>query len=398
MNILALWRLIKNSVRFAFRAKRRWITFVIIFAFLSAFITLFVGAFNQYSTEQLLNQKGFYVKATDEGTVTEAQGLNLKTGIEALTQVEKVALFRYFDLGDYIRVYGVDPASKWMFGDEKPSFLINGKYADKQGEVIVSKNATIRADVGTILGNVSSTLQKGDLLVFENSTKLELDVVGEIDDLIFAQDKLKIFVTNPDFDLLYSDFGNGVTKYCHSLALLVFGKLYSPFDKEIYNNMIALDTPGEPLYLLVKNPTYGDWADPITAGPDVARKDRATRMLYFIFGVVGGVLLTILYNFLIVWFRRREVAVLRALGYEKGEIRINLLGESFTISLVGYIIGILSIIIYYAARGMTFTNQLLAWQTLLVSFSIVVLLTIPGLLLSSLSFVRVSPVILFKAR
>ncbi len=397
MNILALWRLIKNSVRFAFRAKRRWITFVIIFAFLSAFITLFVGAFNQYSTEQLLNQKGFYVKATDEGTVTEAEGLNLKTQIEALPEVEKVALFRYFDLGDYIRVYGVDPASKWMYGDAKPSFLRTGKYIEQQGEALVSINATIRADVGTILGNVSATLQKGDLLVFENSTRLAFNVVGEITDLIFTQDKLKIFVTDTDFDLLYSDFGSGITKYCHSISVTVLGKLYSPFDKEIYNNMMAL-YGSSPLSVLVENPTYGDWGDPIAQDPNVSRRDRATRMLYFIFGVVGGILLTVLYNFLIVWFRRREVAVLRAMGYEKGEIRINLLGESFTISFVGYILGILSIIIYYAARGMTFTNQLLAWQTLLVSFSIVVLLTIPGLLLSSLSFVRVSPVILFKAR
>ena len=109
-------------------------------------------------------------------------------------------------------------------------------------------------------------------------------------------------------------------------------------------------------------------------------------------------MLTILYNFLIVWFRRREVAVLRAMGYEKGEIRINLMGESLTISFVGYLIGILAILIYFWIQQMAFNNYLLTWTTLLISFSIVVLLTIPGLLLSSLSFVRVSPVILFKAR
>ena len=90
--------------------------------------------------------------------------------------------------------------------------------------------------------------------------------------------------------------------------------------------------------------------------------------------------------------------MLRALGYEKGEIRINLIGESLTISFLGYTIGILGIIVYYLAQGMTFTNQLLSIWALLTSFAIVVLISIPGLLLSSLSFVKVSPIILFKGR
>ncbi len=118
----------------------------------------------------------------------------------------------------------------------------------------------------------------------------------------------------------------------------------------------------------------------------------------FFFGIVGGIVLTILYNFLIVWFRRREVAVLRAMGYKKNEIRINLLGESLTISFVGYLVGILAIVIGFWILQMLTNNSLLTWATLLVSFVVVVVLTIPGLLLSSLSFVRVSPVILFKAR
>ena len=81
------WRLIKNSVRFAFRAKRRWITFVIIFAFLSAFITFFAGVFNMYSTDELLEQKGFYIKANGYGSVTDAQAQSIFTEISGLSQV-----------------------------------------------------------------------------------------------------------------------------------------------------------------------------------------------------------------------------------------------------------------------------------------------------------------------
>ncbi|MHA1667076.1 MAG: ABC transporter permease [Candidatus Heimdallarchaeaceae archaeon] len=395
---MALWRLIKNSIRFSFRAKKRWITFVIIFAFLSAFITFFAGTFNQYSTEYLLDQKGIYIKS-QSGGVNVSQAQALANEIRTLQGIESVAVFRYFDLGDYIRVFGVNPELRWMFRDAKPSLIVSGHYALNPNEAVVSENSIIKADLGSLTSNVSATLHKGESMVFDNGANtFTLNIVGEIRDSVNVPNKLRLFITDDDFDALYSGYGEGVPVYCESIAILVEGKLYAPFSKEIKTNMDKFTkNPGE-IYDRINSGSFGSWTSPDFTNPETTRKDRASRFLYFIFGMVGGILLTILYNFLIVWFRRREVAVLRAMGYEKGEIRINLIGESLTISFVGYITGILAIVIYFWTQGMTFTNQLLTWTTILISFSIVVILTIPGLLLSSLSFVRVSPVILFKAR
>jgi len=396
---MSKWRLIKNSVRFAFRAKRRWITFVVIFALLSAFTTLFINIFNSYGTELLLYHKGFYIKANDYGTVTLSQGEALSQEILKLPQVESVHIFKYFDLGSYIRVFSIDVASRWLFKEAKPSFLLHGQYLTGRGQALISKNNTFLGDSGLSSINISITIKLANILTFDNSTStFRLSVVGELGDKIVASHKLKLFVTEDDFTQLH-DFVNVSTPiYCYSMAVLVNGPLYNPFDNSIYNNKMALDDPDEPLSQLVKNPTYGLWGDPDPGNPAAAKKDRASRFLYFIVGIAGGIVLTILYNFLIVWFRKREIAILRALGYENGEIRINMLGESFTISFIGYIVGIASIIIYYAANGMTFSNQLLSIWAILASFGIVVLITIPGLLLSSFSFVRVSPIILFRGR
>ncbi|MCK4895977.1 MAG: ABC transporter permease [Candidatus Heimdallarchaeota archaeon] len=398
---MAMWRLIKNSVRFAFRAKKRWITFVVIFAFLSAFITFFAGTFNQYATDDLLEQKGFYIKAqnTEIIKVNESQAEALVDQIEDLPGIESVAMFRFFDLGDYIRVFGVDPGSSWMFKSAKPSLIRSGRYIIERSDVVISTGSTIKADLGTFSSNVSATLHIGEQINFVNAaeTTFELNVVGEINDTVNAPDKLRMFISDEDFDYLHDNFADTTPVYCESISVLVIGNLYNPFSEEIFENMIRYDEPSEPLFTLVNEGSYGSWVPPDTVAESV-KKQRATDFLIFIFGIAGGILLTILYNFLIVWFRRREVAVLRAMGYEKGEIRINLLGESLTISFVGYLIGILAIIIYFWIQQMAFSNYLLTWTTLLISFVIVVVLTIPGLLLSSLSFVRVSPVILFKAR
>ena len=398
---MAMWRLIKNSVRFAFRAKRRWITFVVIFAFLSAFITFFAGTFNQYATDDLLEQKGFYIKAqnTESVKVNASQAEALVSQIEDLPGIESVAMFRFFDLGDYIRVFGVDPGSSWMFKSAKPSLIRNGHYISEKSDVVISTGSTIKADLGTFSSNVSATIHIGEQINFVNAaeTTFELNVVGEINDTVNAPDKLRMFISDEDFDYLHDNFADTTTIYCESISVLVVGSLYNPFSDEIFENMVLYDEPSEPLFTLVNEGSYGSWIPPDTVAESV-KKQRATDFLIFIFGITGGILLTILYNFLIVWFRRREVAVLRAMGYEKREIRINLLGESLTISFVGYLIGILAIVIYFWVQQMAFSNYLLTWTTLLISFVIVVVLTIPGLLLSSLSFVRVSPVILFKAR
>ena len=398
---MAMWRLIKNSVRFAFRAKKRWITFVIIFAFLSAFITFFAGTFNQYATDDLLEQKGFYIKAqnTESVKVNASQAEALVDQIEDMVGIESVSMFRFFDLGDYIRVFGVEPGSSWMFKAAKPSLIRNGRYISQPNDVVISTGSTIRADLGIFSSNVSATIHIGEQIKFINAldTTFELNVVGEINDTINAPDKLRMFISNEDFDYLHENFADTIPIYCESISVLVIGNLYNPFSDEIFENMIRYDEPSEPLFTLVNEGSFGSWIPPDTVAESV-KKQRATDFLIFIFGIVGGILLTILYNFLIVWFRRREVAVLRAMGYEKREVRINLLGESLTISFVGYLIGILAILIYFWIQQMAFSNYLLTWTTLLISFVIVVVLTIPGLLLSSLSFVRVSPVILFKAR
>ena len=286
----------------------------------------------------MLDQKGFYIKAqnTEFVNINESQGEALVNQIEDMPGIESVAMFRFFDLGDYIRVFGVDPGSSWMFRSAKPSLIQKGKYLSNQYDVVISTGSTIRADLGVFSSNVSATLHIGEQIKFVNAedTSFELNVVGEINDTINAPNKLRMFISDDDFDELHENFADTTPIYCESIAILVVGSLYNPFSDEIFENMIRYDEPSEPLFTLINSGPYGNWIPPDTNAEQV-KETRATYFLMFFFGIVGGIVLTILYNFLIVWFRRREVAVLRAMGYKKNEIRINLLGESLTISLVG---------------------------------------------------------------
>ncbi|UJG43356.1 MAG: ABC transporter permease [Candidatus Heimdallarchaeum endolithica] len=404
---MAIWRLVKNSIRFAFRAKKRWITFVIIFALLSAFVTLFVSTFNGYSTEKLMSQKGFYIKAAgtseNAGTVTEQQGNNFYEEIIALTQVEKVTLFRYFDLGNSVRIFSVEPDSRWMFLEAKPSKIVDGKYITKDNEALVSLDASITADIGNISASLSATLHKGEVLSFKkDNNELDITIVGEIEDTINAPGKFKLFVSDTTFDQIQEFYSDNSPVFCYSIAILVKGDLFKPFNHDIKNNIETLSPQSSIIWINPDDPAetseYGVWAEPLVPDARASEKQRLTDFLYFFVGILGGMILVLLYNALIVWFRKREIAVLRAMGYKKREIRINLLGESLTISLLGFIIGLSAMLIYFWTQGLTFTNQVITPLTLLMSFGIVVGLSIPGLLISSVSFTRVNPILLFKAR
>ncbi len=397
---MALWRLMKNSIRFAFRAKKRWITFVIIFAFLATFTTLFVSTFNEYNTAQLMRHKGFYIKADNNNPVTESVGEQLVDYYRTtISSVEKVVLFRYFDLGEQIRFYSVDPADKWLF-EVKPSNIFSGRYISSNGQAIVSTNAYLKIDAANITGEFRESLKTGDTLQFINDGEpFELNVVGQVNDTTIAlRDRVRIYITNDDFDYINQQVGGNVQIYSHSIALTVTGELFNPFNEDVNNNMLNLMDLDSPLYIYQTEGAYGEWGDPRYEDPLEMRKIRTTNYLYFGVGILGGIILTILYNFLLGWFRKREIAVLRAMGYEKGEIRINLLGESLTISMFGYLLGILAILVYFLLRGYTLANQLLTPTTLLLSFIIVVVISIPGMLISSFSINRVSTVILFKGR
>ncbi len=397
------WRLFKNSVKFAFRAKKRWITFVIIFALLSAFITFFVSTFNGYNTENLIEYKGFYLKESSSHSVTEVQGKNFAANITELPQVENVTLFRYFDLGSYIRVFSVDPAARWMFDDAKPSLLSTGRYIMFKNEALISYGATIHADLGGLSSSVNATLHRGESLIFGNGAEnVTISIVGEIHDKIFAPSKLKLFLNDETFDYIQQNFSDNATVYCYSLTVLVKGDMYNPFSSDLYNNIKALSSQDNIIYI---DPTdteqtskFGTWTVYYTPEAIRTKKAVATDFLYFVSGIAGGITLVLLYNALIVWFRKREIAVLRAMGYSKGEIRINLVGESITISFIGFIVGISIMLIYFWTQNMTFTNQVITPFTILISFGIVVVLAIPGLLITSVSFTKVNPILLFKGR
>ena len=195
--------------------------------------------------------------------------------------------------------------------------------------------------MGTIPAGVSATLQRGQVINFSGSSgNWSLEIVGEINDGIYVPEKLKLFVNNAAFDILQEEYSGGSPIYCYSMAVLAKGSLYKPLNKDLFNNMEALRDQSTILWTHGDAvATYGAWTNPASENPETMRKTRSTDFLYFIVGIAGGIILTILYNFLIVWFRKREIAVLRAMGYKKGEIRINLVGESLTISFVGFVVG-----------------------------------------------------------
>jgi ABC-type antimicrobial peptide transport system permease subunit len=119
-------------------------------------------------------------------------------------------------------------------------------------------------------------------------------------------------------------------------------------------------------------------------------------MVYLAFVAIGGVLLSTMFAYLISRFRRREIAILKAMGYSHASVRTTLTAEIITLAFVGFIIG-LSLaqgLLYYLSDFSV--HSLLRWQAVGWSFLINVIISLPGMLLVSFRVLGVSPSEVFR--
>ena len=108
-------------------------------------------------------------------------------------------------------------------------------------------------------------------------------------------------------------------------------------------------------------------------------------------------LISLLFSYLISRFRRREIAVLKALGYSNGSVRTALVAESITISLIGFFVGLGSAqAILMVNLGRFERNALFSLTAIGVSFLTIVVITLPGILFISRRVLKISPAEAFR--
>jgi predicted lysophospholipase L1 biosynthesis ABC-type transport system permease subunit len=121
--------------------------------------------------------------------------------------------------------------------------------------------------------------------------------------------------------------------------------------------------------------------------------------------VLGGLIVATLYGFLLTSFRKTEIATLKCIGWANSNIRILIIGEILLVSLLAFFvfieIGIHVTGLAFYLSGDPFSplffvpgavqQVLLARNQLVLTFFVVVLAQIPGILLANYRILAVKP-------
>ncbi|MFX0184456.1 MAG: ABC transporter permease [Candidatus Hodarchaeota archaeon] len=397
-------KLLMKSIVFSTRSKRRFFTFVIVFSILSGATIVLLSFFDNFSREGLLEHRGVVIKVStlgnvDYGEAKRAIGTNPR-GAEA------VIYYRCVNFGTNLRICSINTQYKWAFSEIKPNDLLKGSFPSNDQEALVSETLLLTIadsqsgnnpnDVNIYLKPVLGTKFK---LGISNETDFELKVSGIYknpeppSDIAITDTREWIFISEAAFDELvggqnldYLDSDIDV----HSVSIIASGDVFSGAS---YSNVDGLAADFGNLGTDYESPIYTEKTD--------KDEQRNMTLLSLLFGIIGTFMVSTLYSYLITRFRRREVAVLKAMGYNKWDVRIVVLTEILVVAITGFLIGLAAIQMYLwnpLARQSSYVYLIIFSPTALLAFLAVVISCVPGFILITARILSVRPIEIFRQK
>ncbi|MCH8907835.1 MAG: ABC transporter permease [Candidatus Heimdallarchaeota archaeon] len=347
--------------------------------------------------EQLANQTVTY----DQGLALSAEILKLRglAGIEIADQV----IYNYAPVEPDLTIWTLDFQKPWFGTYVKPSLINNGAFPKSNNQALVITGTSQVQKLSTNGVNLTSIIAVGQTLEFTNNkTDVEsFEIVGNFDgnqiNIPRNPDGLWLFIDQSRFDDMLGLFGMTVKdSFTYGISFAVPGNL---LDTNTLDRVKKLNDEIQGQKLLTDSANYGGWRPiPSVLPTEKAAADRAQLIVFLLFIVIGGVVMTTMLSFLVSRFRSREIAILKAMGYSRASVRLSLIAEIMTTASVGFFVGIGSaqgLLLYLADFDF---KSLLSTNALFYSFLINVVITLPGMFFASWRILKISPSEAFRDR
>jgi ABC-type antimicrobial peptide transport system permease subunit len=404
------FRVFTRSVKFTTRTKRRFIVFLLIFALTATFIAFFVNQFDQYQTNDYLDQRGVLLRQLQDYSVTGTEGKNLIDDIVEHNfdfDLDILFQYQYVDLDNSLRLYSFDINNPWLHRVLNPAFVISGSFPSSTNELLITHgDVQLRNSTNGVL--IESSVAVGSVFNFINEDdSYEVSISGTIDSVGFSAKSdsrmLWMFAAQQTFEEILDFYGLDLFEdtFTHSIAITVSiegtGIPLLDIPNEIdYANVEDLGRELQ-LNFIPNTVEYGEFQNEVVFSTVSVKNDsRISDLIGLLFAVIGGIMMITIFSYLLSKFRKREIAILKAMGYSSTSIRLSLTAEIVAIAFLGFVFGTGS------AQGLLFYNSgfkrsiLLRPQALIISFLIVVLVTLPGMFIATSRALNVSPMEVFR--
>ena len=119
-----------------------------------------------------------------------------------------------------------------------------------------------------------------------------------------------------------------------------------------------------------------------------------------VMGVLGGLIVAVLYGFVLSQFRKTQIATLKCIGWGNDNIRLLMIGELLLVSLLGFVIT-LEIDVHILGLswyvGMDPAQFVFSGLSLALTFIIVIVAQLPGIIIAHWRTLQVRPMVALKA-
>jgi hypothetical protein len=401
---MGMFKVLMKSIVFSTRSRRRFFPFVIVFGILSLATIILLYNFDNFSREGLLVHRGVGVEVSTLGNVDySAAQAAIGTSIPG---AEAIIYYRYIDFGTNLRICSINTRYHWAFSEIKPNDLVSGSFPSNDMEVLVSDDLllTLFDQEGSVRIFTKPVVGARFKLGESEDTQFELKVSGIFEKPSspskLASGREWIFIPETSFETLVSgenlDYADNQI-YIHSVSIIASGDVFSGAS---YDNVDSI----------AANLNLGtEYDSPAFTSKTDKDAQRNMFVLSLFFGIFGTFMVSTLYSYLITRFRRREVAVLKAMGYSSWHVRTVVLSEILVVALTGYFIGLAVIqgYLWFSSPGTYFFQFvtisfnfpfIIPSITVVLSFLAGVSSCFPGFFLITFRILAVRPIEIFRQK
>jgi ABC-type antimicrobial peptide transport system permease subunit len=421
-------RLLKQSIIFGTRSRRLFI-FIFIFAILTG-VTLFAmdSIFQENSTE-LLSSRSIVLQTFDLSNKTENLAIADGYADNMVDREGDYYLVRYTQVIPDVYLFSLN-SNPWLNPEVQPNDIKEGSYvtnfdkSDDTYQIIASTGSESTFSSNSTIGyEITQDLEIGNKLDlnFNTEFQLSLEVVGlfnKTSNINEGEERLWIFVPDSGFDEIMSSLYPGDSTARDAKIQVSHVVLTASGSTEFFFGILNGNANDnlERIEERVSNNNGGFTLRETVATSEI-RAASTQKDIFLLFGGIGSTIVATMYAFIIARFRTREIATLKAVGYTARQVRVVLLAEIGTVSLIGYIIStfviqVLLTLNSQATLGSTYVPDIwIFWNiitdplgfgwfpsiTAIFTFALVVLSNVIGFFIISKRTVAVRPVELFRA-
>ena len=354
---MPLLRVFKTGINLAMRAKVRALIFIVLFTLVTTSSFLQSAKIYSYETSDLLRLKGIVLEPEKPLTADKLDakirdiyddardilsGIYVVYGLTILDDQLLIVTVR-----DYRNLFQISDLP-WVVSEFKPTSIIAGRYISGPEEGIINTDFAINFyEYGTPM---SVHLTVGDTISFQAGYReINVRIVGITgSDLSSLSERIDMDVQNvlfvhwDTFERIASDV-EGISGpiesssriYVLRVIFIVKGSILTVLGGDIfaYRNSLK-DTINE----------YYDNAYPLRLSllEEISPGEFQNTLLIFLLSMVFQIVVAGIYAVLLIKLHRKDIATLRALGWDSRHIKIFAIGAFISTLLIGFVIGIIA--------------------------------------------------------